>query len=224
MILVYPDYQLEIALQENKIIVLSVENTKAYSTMLHDMWSQIQGKTGGFILSKQDKIVNITKEAECIFNPFSLDCNDKKIINKLYQELKEQADSVLFTEGNELNRYIINYLDKLFMQVPYALDYNIDFDISAILKAYSVKIESYCENLLEQIVEYIKIMNRICNTHVFIFVDLKRYLSEQELLHLYEFVFYEKIFLIIFEGKQSKPIFGEKYWILDEDLCIIEEK
>ena len=92
---VYPAYQLEVFLHENQITVLSIENPTAYSAMLHDMWNQAQGNIGGFILSDGDKIRSISKEMECIFNPFSLDCNDKKITNKLYQELKENADTYL---------------------------------------------------------------------------------------------------------------------------------
>ena len=222
MRLVYPAYQLEVFLPENQITVLSIENPTAYSAMLHDMWNQAQGNIGGFILSDGDKIRSISKEMECIFNPFSLDCNDKKIINKLYQELKENADTYLINEGNELNRSIIKYLDQLFLKVPYALDYNIDFDLLSIFKAYSVKLECFCANLLERIVEYLKVMNRICNIHIFVFVDLKHYLTENELVQLYEFVFYEKISLIIIEPNHSKRVSGEKCWLLDEDLCIIE--
>lgn len=39
---------------------------------------------------------------------------------------------------------------------------------------------------------------------------------------LYEFVFYEKIYLISIESIFIKRLEGEKCWILDKDLCIIE--
>ena len=72
MKLVYPCYQLDIVLEENKIIVLSIENPSAYSVLLQDIWNQIQGENGGFCLSDKDKVKNIAKEVECIFNPFEL--------------------------------------------------------------------------------------------------------------------------------------------------------
>lgn len=159
MKLIHSAYNLEMTLRENQITVLSVENPKAYSAILHDIWYQIQGGDGDFILSDNEKVKNFSKEVECIFNPFALDCNDKRITGKLYQELKEQAGTYLVNESVKLNSNIINYLDKLIGYVPYALEYNMDFEISSLLKMYGVRIESFGECLLEKIVEYLKILS-----------------------------------------------------------------
>ncbi len=157
MKLIHTGYNLEIDLCENQITVLSVENPNAYSTILCDIWNQVQGGDGEFILSEKDKIKNISKDMECVFNPFALDCNDKRIVSKLYQELKEQAGIYLVNESVELNSSIITYLDKLMGYVPYALEYNLDFEINTLLKMYGVRIESFGESLLEKIVEYLKV-------------------------------------------------------------------
>ncbi len=222
MKLIHTGYNLEITLHENQITVLSVENPKAYSTILHDIWSQVQGEDGDFILSDYEKIKNISKEMECIFNPFALDCNDKRIVGKLYQELKEQAGIYLVNESVDLNSNIMEYLDKLIRYVPYVLEYNVDFDISLLLKMYGVRIESFGESLLEQTVEYLKVLSQICNVKNFVFIGLKQFFSVDELKQLYEFVFYQKINLIIIESVHSQHIDGEKCWLLDKDLCIID--
>lgn len=222
MRLIHTGYHLELVLQENQIIVLSIENPKAYTDMLHDIWNQVQGENGEFILSEQEKIKNISKEMECIFNPFLLDCNDKKVIAKLYQELREQADSIFIKESILLNSSILEYIDKLFLQVPYALEYKVDFDIMGLLKLYGVKIDSFGESLLDKIVEYLRVMKQVCGVAIYVFIGLKQYLAEDELRKLYEFVFYEKIYLIIIEASHSQSIDGEKCWIFDKDMCIIE--
>ena len=46
--------------------------------------------------------------------------------------------------------------------------------------------------------------------------------SKEELKYLYEFAVYEKINIIVIESIQSEALIGEKGWILDKDLCIIE--
>lgn len=222
MKLIHMGYNLEISLEENRVTVISVENPNAYANILGDFWRQIHGEEGKIILSENGKIKNISKEMDCIFNPFSLDCNDKKIINKLYQELKEQANTMLVNESTVLNAAIVGYLDKLIMQVPYALEYNLEFDILNLLKIFGVKVEVSGSDLLERIVEYMQVLNRICGTRLYVFVGLKQYLTNRDLLQLYEFVFYEKIYLIIVEATCVEYIEGEKHWILDKDLCIIE--
>jgi len=222
MKLIHMGYDLELEIRENQVTILSVENPKAYAVILQDIWNQTQGGEGGFILTDGEKTKNISKELECIYNPFMIDCNDKKIISRLYQELKGQANDNLFHEGLNLNTRIIDYLDILLANVPYALEYNVDFDVVNLLKLYGIKVQSYGESFLEKIIEYLRVMSQICNVHNYVFVGLKQYLENTELQQLYEFVFYEKINLVIIESMHSRKIYGEKCWLLDKDLCIID--
>ena len=222
MKLIYPEYLLSICLEENKVYVVSAEHPEVYSAILRDVWNQVQGGSGGFVLSENEKIMNIAKEVECVFNPFLVECNEKRIINKLYQELKEEIDDFFPRESAELNQFIVNFLDKVANRSPYALEYDLDIDIAGLLKLYDVKIESVYETLIERIIEYIKVMNQICNVGIFVFVDLKHYLSEADLMQMYEFAFYEKIILIIIEPIHTPCLPGEKCWTIDKDLCIIE--
>lgn len=222
MKLIHIGYGFTMELKENQINVLTIENTMAYSEILRDMWNQVQGQEGSFILSDKEKQLKISKEMECIFNPFSLDCNDRKILNKLYLEIKEQSDSFQLEEAMALNANINKFLDGLLMKIPYALKYKPDFELAGLLKLYNLEVESNGETILERIVEYLRIMTKICGIVNYVFVGLKHYLSESELEKLYEFIFYEKINLIIIEAIQTPPFSGEKGWIIDQDLCIIE--
>ncbi len=222
MKLIHTGFNLEMELMENHISVLSIENRKVYTEVLKDLWYQTQGQEGQFILSEKDKQLKISKEMECIFNPFSLNCNDRKILNKLYQEMKEQADSYCQQETIFLNTEINRFLDALLMRMPYALDHNADFDVCGLLKLYAVEFQSQGETLLQRITEYLCAMSKIGGIDNYIFVGLKQYLTEEELENLYEFVFYEKINLILVEAVHSPAISGEKGWIIDRDLCIID--
>lgn len=219
---IYSPYQLEVDIWEQQITVLTIENPKAYSEILSDLWNQIEGMEGELILSENEKVKKISRDVDIIFNPFGLDCNNKKVLTKLYQELKGLTNENLLNESVEINKQILEYLERVINQVPYSLDYEVDFDVTNLLKIYDVRVNGFAENLLEKIVEYIKVMNRICNIQIFTFVGLKQYLTGNELKQLYEFIFYEHIFMIILEPVFTKSVNGEKGWILDSDLCIIE--
>ena len=65
-------------------------------------------------------------------------------------------------------------------------------------------------------------MSQICHIRSFVCVNLKSFFSKEELKYLYEFAVYEKINIIVIESIQSEALIGEKGWILDKDLCIIE--
>lgn len=222
MKLIYTEYNLEIELYENQVIVLSVENSESYSKLLRDMWGQTQGKEGKWVLLDKEKKLKLSKELECIFNPFSLNCNDRRILTKLYLEIKQQSDIFFQEETMLLNTDINQFLDKLLLQMPYALKYSPDLELSDLLKIYNVEIECGEGTILEQIVEYLRVMKKICRVNNYVFVGLKQYLTVSELEKLYEYVFYEKINLIIIESIHIPLIDGEKGWIIDKDLCIID--
>ena len=95
MKLINTKYNLDIELVENRVTIISVENPLAYREILENVWNQVMGQEGDFILSDGDKIKNISKEVECIFNLFDTDFNSKKIISKLYQELNGQSQILL---------------------------------------------------------------------------------------------------------------------------------
>lgn len=222
MKIVHRGYNLAFSIEENQVIVLSVENPRAYAELLQDIWNQSQGGEGGFILSEKEKVLKISKEVECIFNPFALECNDRKIVTHLYQQMKEQADNFLMEETMQINTEINRFLDTLIFQIPFVLKHNQEFDILNLFKLYEVKFDSDVDTVLERIIEYLRVMSKICGIVLYVFVGLKHYLNPNELNELYQFAFYEKIKLILLESIHLPLNEGEKGWIIDADLCIIE--
>lgn len=122
----------------------------------------------------------------------------------------------------EINGVLIDYLEKLMNGVPYHLTFDLDLDIGSILKGYNVLMEDTDCSLLEKLMEYMRAMSQICHIRSFVCVNLKSFFSKEELKYLYEFAVYEKINIIVIESIQSEALIGEKGWILDKDLCIIE--
>ena len=215
-------YGLEFDLIENQILILSIENHAAYSNILGTLWKQYRGEDGDFILSDGSKELKLSQKIECIYNIFSINTNDKKIITKLYQELTFQNDTLLQEESVLFKQELISYFDKVISPVPYNLKYNFDTDLSSLMKSISVEIDDYADSLLEKIIQYIKLMNQICGVEIFVIPNLKTYFSTEEIIQLYEFAIYNKIYFIVIEAIQTPHIEGEKGWIIDEDLCIIE--
>lgn len=222
MRLVNTEYQIDICLNENEVYILVVENPIVYTSLVQNLWNQCEGNVGTWILSDGNKALNLTKNIKCIINPFSININDKMIITKLYQELKYLSDENLLLESSKINIGIINYLDKLSFLTSYPLTFNVDFNLINLLKMYDLKLDTSSQSFLEKIVEYLKILNQICHINIFVFIGLKHYLTKEDIQQLYEFVFYEKIYLLLIESNQYETISNEKIFIIDKDLCIID--
>lgn len=222
MRLICAKYSIDIELEENKVYVLSIENPEAYSDFLRELWSQTKGIPGEIILAEGEKVFEISKLIDCIFNPFDLDCNEKRIMNKLFAELKEYALANMVEENAQINSEMIQYVEKVVAAFPYALDYAVEFDLVNLFKMYGICIKTGGETLLETIVDYLKIMKQIGKVSCFVFVGLKSFLKKKEVELLYEFAFYEKIYIIIVESKHTPMLNNEKCWIIDNELCMIE--
>lgn len=215
-------YNLELRLIENAITVLSVEAPSAYQKIMHDFWQQYNGNEGSFILSENGKELKIQKNVECIYNPFSVNLNDKKILTKLYHELSLQGDSLLQEDGIELRESIISYFDKLLNTVPYNITYNFEFELSSIIKALDVQTDSTTDTLTEKLCSYMNLLQQLYGISIFVISNLKCLLQNTDLQLLYEYAEYNKINLIIIEPIHTPHIKDEKCWIIDKDLCIIE--
>lgn len=222
MRLVHSGYGIDIKVCENEVNLLCIEQKKSFVVLIQEILDQNNGKDGQFILSEKDKIINMAKEVEIIINPFVLDCNEKRVQQKLYQEVYEQAVSNYLPETTELNAEIISYLEKITLSVPYDIIFDLEENIQGMLKIYGVRIEQQTSSLLEKITDYLKILVRMCRIKIFIFVNLKTYLDPEDLKKLYEFAFYEKINIILIENQVTEKINCEKVCILDQDMCIIK--
>lgn len=222
MRLIHSGYGIDIEVCENEVYILCVEQKKSFAALTQEILDQKNGKEGNVILSEKDKILNITKEVEIIINPFVLDCNEKRIQQKLYQEVYEQAVGNYLPETTELNAEIISFLEKITLSVPYDIIFDLEEKIQGMLKIYGVRIEQQTSSLLEKIIDYLKILVRMCRIKIFIFVNLKTFLDPGDLKKLYEFAFYEKMNIILIENQVTEKINCEKVCILDQDMCIIK--
>lgn len=222
MKLVNTDYCIDMELDENSIQVLTIENALAFRQLVGDLWNEVEGGYGTWVLSEDNNTLLLSKSLAMVFNPYIIDANDKKVVSKLYAELNSIINESYIKEAEAVNGNIVSLLSNVTQEVPYFIDFRTDMDALALFKVYNIRIDVEYNTLLERIVDYIRAFHSICNIRVFVFVDLKNYLSMEEIKQLYEFVIYEKIFLMLIEGHQSDFIDAENRLILDKDLCIIK--
>lgn len=224
MRLVCSEYGIDIEIRENEVNVLVVESPNIFSLIINELICQLEGESGKFILSEQDVIKSISKEAEIIVNPFIIDCNERRIQQKLYQELSDEMNETMIEKTIKLQGEMITYLEDLIQRVPYPLEFDVEENMTGLLKLCHVEIDDQEQVLAGKIMNYIKVLKQFCNIHIIFFVNLKSYLLAQELEELYKYASYEKISLILLENSAKEKIQNESICVLDKDLCIINIK
>lgn len=222
MTLNYLPLDLELPCSEGHVLVLSVENPQHFTNMVFEMQRGGDGAEANWMLVNGSSELKISKCVDLIWNPLFLDLNEKKLVAALYKELGEQVNESLFSEYSAICSEQVAFLDKLTLSVPYPLTFDLDIDVSGLFKYYSLRFEDDAESQMERVMNYIRLAHQVKKTRCFVFLNLKQFFSWEDLHEFYMFVEYEKVHVLILEGYQSKPLPGEKNWIIDRDLCIIE--
>lgn len=223
MKLVHPFLEKPIVFEENNMNVLVIENQKVFSELVWELLEQINDKEGRFLLSSDLKLLELKKSMDLVIDLFSLDFNQKKIISKVYSQLKMVAvGSEYYMDSTCLIGEIVHYLEKILQDIHYPLEYDQEMDIGAIFKFADVKIGITYGTLIEKLIDYLALMQELCGISFFVFVNLKCYLSDEEVEQLYHFVAYKKFNILLLENTMREKRFEqEKIRIIDIDMCEI---
>lgn len=221
MILAYSKLNLRIEFIENTVNVLVLEDPVQFSEIIYLLKCDEKEVESPFVLSESDKFLQISKEMEIIVDPFSIDFNSKKIQQQLYKEMGMIATD-FDVEKAEVNGKLLYLIEGIQDSLRYQnITYNLEFSWENLLKLYQVRFEPMCEDLLGRLIEYIKIASNLLNLKVIGFVNLKLYLTEEQLHNLYEIAFYNKVNLLLIENIEKPQLKEEKIHIVDTDKCII---
>lgn len=208
---------IDISFKENEVSVLIIENKQ----ILVDVIKKLQEKSEDIILSEKDESISLVKYLEIVLSPFFLELNNKKILAHLFREYDIIAMDFYSEEKDAINSNIVSLLDKIVNKTPYPVIFNLEMDFKALLKLYDVRIDWAEMSLLEKTLYYIQLEKMLCGTDILVLVNFKSYFNTEQLHALYQCAFNNKMHLLLIESCESMRLEEEKYFIIDNDRCII---
>lgn len=221
--MVHPELESQIEFVESAVQVLVIENQNAFARYTRELYDQVNGIDGAFVLSEEGELQKISKCMDIVFDYYFLQVNSRRVITKLYANVKTEMNSgEYFKTTNELATEICNYLERIIAEMQLPLEYNVNFDLSGILKVVDLRIHSDPESLTEKLIDYMLATKEFCGVNYFIFIGLKNYLSEEELEKIYQEISYQKYGVLLIEGtERGERMESEIYYVIDKDLCEI---
>lgn len=224
MRLIHPEISLPL-IDENSFTCYEwiIEAPRAFSKYVQELFKQINGGEGNFVLSCNEKELDIPKSMDIVVDPFSVNLNDRKIMSKLYSELSQIAhngENYLFTQNlfSELQKYCLN----LEQSSNYVLEMVSEIDITALFKALDIKLEIYSDGFFEKLNQYIKIVAGLMKRRIIVFINLSSYLLKEQLEEIIKNAAYNEINLLLIENQQRNYFLKDtKYIIIDKDECEI---
>lgn len=222
MKLVHSDLTETLLDEKSKYTEWIIESSGLFSKYVVELKEQVSGEEGKFVLSDKNKEIDIKKKVEIIIDPFSIDVNDRKILTKLYSELSVfSMNEQLYLETVDLRLHIQEYMSKLEQCTEHILEFNEEVDIPALLKAVNFRYETQDMSLPEKVIQYVKVLSTMTGIRIFVFVNLRSYLQNNQIQNLIIDMQYLDIMGIFIENSQRSPIKGVEQHILDSDMCEI---
>ena len=194
-----------IVFEDGKINVIELESKRFFYRFVSNLYSISNG--------------DILEEFICLDgNNIEFDFNSKKYNNEIIKQLidnindEDKNDIVIFQRKlyQKINRQLNRFDIPLFISN--------DLDIETILKGVKILVNSF-DDILNNLFLLIDIEKTLNLSSILVFINLKQYLSNEELEELYKYSIYNdvKILLVDSQCYSNKSIYENKLSI-DKDL------
>lgn len=210
----------DIDIKENEVYALEVENKNYFYRIVRDLHNISNNNIVDDIYLSDDNNneINYFNKFKIFIDFFDFNFDSKKITNDIIKYLNknisiEVKDSIL----NQYNKIIKLYKKELNnIDIPLMIETEIDSD--NITKSLKISIEVK-QNLIENLLLLIDIENILGTKDILIFVNLKQYLTKNELEELYKYSIYNEVSILLIDSQcYGGTLNNEKKLIIDENL------
>jgi CRISPR-associated protein Csn2 len=210
----------EININDDKVTSVEIENKGCFYKLIKDLYAISNSDVVEDIIFVNDKNeeISIGNKISLIFNYFNFEFDSKKMSAELLKYVENNITendrltlSKLSNKMQDVYRKILNDIE-----IPLVLD--ADSNIDDITKIMKISIKSE-EKLLDNLFLLIDINKVLKLNKIVIFVNLKQYLTKDELEELYKYSIYNKVNIILIDSQTyGCTINNEQKLIIDSEL------
>ena len=221
MRMVCESYGLNYQFRENTTVELLIDSADIFRTFVTLLWNQYTTSEDFIVFSEGDKEIRLDKSGDIILDPLQIDVNNRRIITKIHQEIiqdsldnRQEQLSVLLTQ---MERFIIDSCERS----EYLLTYDTTPNMGELLKLFNVHVDNTDMDMQSRIIAYVKLVHRVLNVSLFVFVNIKSFFSDEILEMIFRTLNYEKVNILLIERHETPCLANQTRIIIDKDACVI---
>lgn len=219
MKLVHPDIQQVIEFKTDYFNSLVIENQTFLLELLRDIQQQIRGEPGKIVLSVDDVPVEIGNHLDLLIDFVEFDGNKKGLITKVIHVLEKTAqDEVHFMETQKLLAKVEQFLNELSYDQEVDLVYE-KLSLVTLLKAVGIRLVIDYTRLVDQIYAYMELVNRFEGDRLFVCLNLRSFVKDEDLQQLVDMVLLHGMKLLLIDSHVYTLLPKENRLLIDKDLC-----
>lgn len=209
-----------IKIENDYIQVIEIENKKTFYRLVSDLYKikNDEKLDEVFFYDDNNQEINMYNKVDLYVNFFDIDLNSKKnlnilnknIINSLTDNVKEE----ILNSFKKLSRSFTKILSDI--DLPLSLNDNITVD--DIIKLLKISINK-TDDLLDNLLLLIDLEKVLKINEILFFINLKQYLSQEELIEFYKYAIYNEIKIVLVDSQSyGIKLDYEKKLIIDANL------
>lgn len=209
-----------IKIENDYIQVIEIENKKTFYRLVSDLYKikNDEKLDEVFFYDDNNQEINMYNKVDLYVNFFDIDLNSKKnlnilnknIINSLTDNVKEE----ILNNFKKLSKSFTKILSDI--DLPLSLNDNITVD--DIIKLLKISINK-TDDLLDNLLLLIDLEKVLKINEILFFINLKQYLSQEELIEFYKYAIYNEIKIVLVDSQSyGIKLDYEKKLIIDANL------
>lgn len=204
MKIILPAFDTHLEFIDNYINVIQVENPTLLTNFISSihMLTLKESPPEKILLVEDDDFLDFSKSCTLLTDLFNIEFNSKKLITKICSKI-----NTFYLDQYELKVELETLIHKMSLNLKTIL-LNFDFEVSAsdnieisdLIKFLQVKIDLISGSpLLDTLLLFIDINSEFQVSNLLIFVNLKKYFSEDDLITIYKHAINKQICILTFE-------------------------
>lgn len=228
MMISFSGFEHSIDMRDSRVLALHIANQALFARVVSALLSG-QGERAAepYTLWGDDgKELRANNVFLPIANPFDLPWKHKRLLGALYSRFEEALliDEDLRLKMQELHLGMVSSVNQIGFQFNAEYDFGVEWELRHYLKAFDYGVgPREASSLLDNLIQFVDLAADVACDMVLLFVNLKTFLGNNDLLELYERMIFHGISAILIEN-QNSPLYTdfEKKIIVDQHFIEYE--
>ena len=205
-------------------MLLIEENPAEFRRIVAALDAQFNGGDDEFVFTEDGGRIKAAVRGAFVRDCLGLDMSDKKITSAIFKAAERSFnDGEYLTELNRINAEVCRFIGDITYDFPYAVEYD-EGNLADYLKLVGLRAAENYESYPERLICFTNLMSGLRFSDFMVFVNLKSYMTDEELTKYYAHCASEKISLLLLESHKARKLLPcERAVIITEDLCEITE-
>lgn len=184
----------ELILEDNKILNIEIYNKKFFYRFIKDLNLIENGNNLEEItaFNKQNEEITLTNKIEILSDFLEFDSYNKKYSSDFQKYIVKNSEEKNIDKIVKEYSKVYDSITNIVNLVDIPITIKNDFDFDSIIKSFKFEV-NFSDNLLNNLINLLEVKTNLSKEKIYIFINLKSYLNNEDLLEFYKYIYLKNI-------------------------------